>query len=184
MTCVVGLVDSGRVWMGADSAGMDDRYAMQIRKDPKVFRVGGTVFGFTSSFRMGQLLAHSLRLPDLPGRSDDLMGWMVGTLIGEVRRTLKDGGYARKDAEQEQGGVFLVGIRGRLFMVDCDYQVGETICGYNAVGCGDQIALGALFASPDRSPHERVLTALSAAAELSGGVRGPFRIIAGGSVAA
>jgi hypothetical protein len=44
-------------------------------------------------------------------------------------------------------GPFLVGVRGCLFEVGEAYQVGELAAGYSAVGCGAEIALGALHAT-------------------------------------
>jgi len=57
MTCIVGLIDkeSKKIYMGGDSAGVAN-YSLSVRKDPKVFKRYGFIFGFTSSFRMGQLL--------------------------------------------------------------------------------------------------------------------------------
>lgn len=52
MTCVVALKHDGRVYMGADSAGVGG-YSLQIRNDPKIYRVKDLLFGFTTSFRMG-----------------------------------------------------------------------------------------------------------------------------------
>lgn len=52
MTCIVGIVDNGKVYMGADSLGVGG-LSKRVRKDPKLFRVGEFVFGYTSSFRMG-----------------------------------------------------------------------------------------------------------------------------------
>ncbi|MFE2420722.1 hypothetical protein [Streptomyces hokutonensis] len=49
---------------------------------------------------------------------------MATRFINAVRACLKEGGWARKDSEQEQAGVFLVGIHGRLFEVHDDRQVG------------------------------------------------------------
>src|SRR3546814_10742010 len=62
MTCIVGLVDDGKVYLGGDSAGVAG-WSLTVRKDPKVFRVGDCIIGFTSSFRMGPLLAHSFQPP-------------------------------------------------------------------------------------------------------------------------
>jgi hypothetical protein len=59
---------------------------------------------------------------------------MATRFINAVRTCLKDGGWTRKDSEQEQAGVFLVGINGRLFEARGDYQVGEPAGGYAAVG--------------------------------------------------
>jgi hypothetical protein len=48
--------------------------------------------------------------------------------------------------------------------------------GFAAVGCGDQIAHGALFASSTLKGADRVRLALTAAERFSAGVRGPFHI--------
>ena len=54
--------------------------------------------------------------------------------------------------------------------------VAEAADGYAAVGCGDRLALGALFATAGTGlkPRRRVLRALAAAERFSAGVRGPF----------
>ncbi len=39
MTCIVGLVDNGKVYIGGDSAGCAG-YDVRIREDQKVFRNG------------------------------------------------------------------------------------------------------------------------------------------------
>lgn len=122
MTAIVGLVHKNRVHLAGDSAGVGG-YQLTVRADGKVFRNGPYVMGFTHSFRMGQLLRHSLTAPHPEG---DLDAFMVTTFIDAVRTCLKDGGHARKDSEQEEGGTFLVGIAGRLFTVYSDYQVGES----------------------------------------------------------
>ncbi len=54
MTCIAAVAHEGNVWMGADSAGVSG-LALAVRRDPKIYRVGDFLFGFTSSFRMGQL---------------------------------------------------------------------------------------------------------------------------------
>jgi hypothetical protein len=61
---------------------------------------------------------------------------MATFFIDKVRTVLKDGGFATKEKEMEQGGTFLVGIRGRLFSVQSDYQIAESASRFEAVGCG------------------------------------------------
>ena len=119
MTCIVGLVHEGRVWMGADSAGVSG-YQLQTRTDAKVFVHDNMVIGFTSSFRMGQLL-HYAFTPPPRALGVDLHHYMVVDFIDAVRECLRDGGYARKEDEQEQGGNFLVGYAGQLFVIEHDY---------------------------------------------------------------
>lgn len=172
MTAIVGLVHNGTVYIGGDSAGVTG-YSMTVRADSKVFTVGPYVMGFTTSFRMGQLIRYALAAPAPDG---DLDRFMATTFIDAVRECLKTGGWARKDNDREEGGTFLVGVRGRLFTVWDDYQVAAGADGYAAVGCGSELALGALFATARTRvrPERRIMVALQAAERFSAGVRGPF----------
>jgi ATP-dependent protease HslVU (ClpYQ) peptidase subunit len=101
---------------------------------------------------------------------------VVKHFIDAVRECLKNRGWAAKRDERESGGCFLVGYKGRLFRIDDDYQVGIPADGFAAVGCGDQIAHGALYASAHLNGRERLELALRAAERFSAGVRGPFHI--------
>ena len=172
MTCIVGLVHNGTVYMGGDSAGVSG-WDMTIRRDPKVFRNGPYLIGYTSSFRMGQLLRFHLTVPDQDPRHSDEQHMMT-TFIEAVRACLKSGGYTKIESSQEEGGSFLVGYRGVLYDVGADFQVGIPAAQYAAVGCGDQVAHGALFASDHMKPRARLERALQAAELFSAGVRGPF----------
>ena len=127
-----------------------------------MFVNGPYVMGFTSSFRMGQLLRYALS-PPAP-ESSDLHGFMCTAFVDALRACLKDGGWAKKESEQETGGQFLVGV------------VSEAADPYAAVGCGAAPALGALFATAAGrlGPRERLDGALKAAERFSNGVRGPY----------
>jgi hypothetical protein len=175
MTCIVGLIDDdGRVYIGGDSAGVGG-YSLTIRKDRKVFHNGGYLFGATTSFRMLQLLRFAFT-PPVYDSTVDLERFMATTFIDAVRECLKSGGYAQKNNEQESAGHFLVGIAGHLFTIDADYQVGESLDGYDAVGCGEDVALGVLYATPTLKPLIRLELALAGAERHSAGVRGPFYV--------
>jgi ATP-dependent protease HslVU (ClpYQ) peptidase subunit len=181
MTCVAGFVEQGTVWMGADSAGVAG-YDLSVRADQKLFRNGPMLFGFTSSFRMGQILRYSFTVPDHDPRQD-IEKYMSSIFVDAVRECLKSKGFARKENEQEHGGTFVVGYAARLFVIEGDYQVGCPADGFCAVGCGAQIAHGALFALRDLMTPDGVVPgrrqieiALQAAERFSAGVRGPFVI--------
>lgn len=177
MTCVVALRHDGRIYMGADSAGVGGWYSRQNRMDPKIYRVGEMLIGFTTSFRMGQLLGYSLSVPH---HHPDVAieKYMATTFINAVRECLKGGGWAEKDKEQEKGGNFLVAYKGRIFEIQRDYQVAESADAFNAVGCGQDLALGSLHTSQGWTlkPRDRVEIALEAAAAFSAGVHPPFKI--------
>lgn len=172
MTVIVGLVHKGRVHLGGDSAGVSG-YRLTVRRDPKTFTTGPYVMGFTTSFRMGQLLHHAFKAPHPEGNLDR---FMVTTFIDALRTCLKDGGWAQKESEQERAGSFLIGIHSRLYAIDADYQVGEPADGYTAVGCGDELALGALHATATlgMKPRARLTAALAAADHHSAGVSAPY----------
>lgn len=60
MTCVVGLIDkkTKTTYIGGDSLGSTSNLKT-VRKDKKVFKIKNTCLGFTSSFRMGNILAYN-----------------------------------------------------------------------------------------------------------------------------
>jgi ATP-dependent protease HslVU (ClpYQ) peptidase subunit len=181
MTCIAGIVHNGKVYIGGDRAGVAD-YNLMVRKDSKVFRNEEFIIGFTSSFRMGQLLRYKLKPPCLlneDGTSKDLYEYMVTDFVDAVRQCLKDGGFAIRKDYEESGGHFLVGYRDRMFHIGADYQVGESLSGMYAVGCGEHLALGSLYTSSmfELDPEKRITLALKAAQYFSAGVREPFDII-------
>lgn len=175
MTCIAGIVHDGKVYISGDSAGISG-YESAERADKKVFVNGDFAMGFTTSFRMGQILQYAFtpvkRHPD-----QDVMAYMCTAFIDGVRNALKAGGFASANNNTESGGTFLVGYAGRLFSIYDDYQVGETTCGYQAVGCGETHAKGALFATVGQQPLDRLALALKAAEAHSAGVRGPFHTV-------
>ena len=177
MTCIVGVQEHGNVYLGGDSAGVSD-HNLRIRKDSKVFSVGSILFGFTSSFRMGQLLRFSLKIPEQTTPDD--YKYLCTSLIDAIRKCFKKGGYVGTEKSgQELGGDFLIGYKGQLYHVCSDFQVGIPELSYDACGCGEPYALGSLYATEglELGSPERIRRALEAAAKFSGAVAPPFHII-------
>ena len=176
MTCIVGLKHEGKVFIGGDSAGVAG-YDLTIRADEKVFKNGDFVMGFTSSFRMGQLLRYKFKAPYHKPEMDTFE-YMVTEFIDSVRACLKNGGYSREENGEETGGQFLVGYRGELFNINPDFQVGCSTDSFDAVGSGSCVAKGSLFSTRDvMEPGKRIMDALTAAERFNAGVRGPFNIV-------
>ncbi|HEY3997949.1 MAG TPA: hypothetical protein VGO93_03735, partial [Candidatus Xenobia bacterium] len=121
MTCIVSVVQDKVVYMAADSAAVSG-VDLQLRADQKVFRRGPFLIGFTTSFRMGQILRYHLEVPARP-KEMTVRRYMSTTFLDRVRDCLKAGGWAARNNEREEGGAFIVGYRGRLFRVEDDYQV-------------------------------------------------------------
>ncbi len=70
----------------------------------------------------------------------------------------------------------MVGVRGRLFVVESDYQVVEPTAPFAAIGSGAAYALGSMATSRGR-PVARITQALKVAERFSGAVRGPFTVL-------
>jgi len=176
MTCIVGLVDKGTVYMGGDSAGVGG-LSISIRTDEKVFINGPFIMGFTTSFRMGQLLRFKFDCPQQTNGQDDFE-YMVTTFIDSVRKCFASNGYGKmQERDNNVGGTFLVGYKGVLYTIHSDFQVGRSALQYDAVGCGDDIALGSLFSTVGKPPQQRVKTALEAASKFSAGVAPPYTML-------
>lgn len=172
MTCIVGIAHEGKVILGADSAGVDG-LDLRIRKDRKVFRNGELIFGGTTSFRMLQLLEFELTPPPIV-EGQEPYAYAVKALVPSIRATLKSGGFAKIDSGREEGGSFLVGFRGHLFAIYNDFQVAESTENFEAVGCGEGYAMGAMHALRSADPLDRLKAGLEAAAAFSAGVAPPF----------
>lgn len=185
MTCVVGVVQDGRVYMGADSAetGVHD---LMLRSDQQVFRAGRVLIGFSGSFRAGDLLHFTIELPQPPDATmtsgqaveTTLHKFMVQEFVTKVQKGFQESGFASRDKDtgQERGGWFMVGCSGHLFTIAADYRVVEACDGYDALGAGSGAALGALYATRGEDAVQRVCKALGAAAGLTGAVRPPFHV--------
>lgn len=171
VTCIVGLVHDGKVTIGGDSAGVA---GLKLSSHPhiKVFRNGSYVIGYTTSFRMGSILHYSF---DPPEPEKDLDRMMNTSFIDAMRKSFDAAGYLENKSGVESAGTFMVGINGRLFTVQDDLAVLPEP-EYAAVGCGAEIALGAMYASRG-SAKKRITTALGAAEQFSGGVRGPYTLV-------
>jgi ATP-dependent protease HslVU (ClpYQ) peptidase subunit len=174
MTCVVGLVSRDRVYIGVDSAAVSG-WTRRESELCKGFRRGPFLIGYTTSFRMGQLLEHHLDVPkQRAGQSD--MSYMVTEFIEAARKLFKEKGFTKVEANKERGGQFLVGYQGCLYSIENDFQVGKMSDGYDSVGSGSDFALGAMASLPKLSPTRRIRRALEIAAHFNMGVCAPFHI--------
>jgi hypothetical protein len=165
--------------MGGDSAavsGMD----IQVCSNPKIFKIRDFVIGYTSSFRMGQLLQYNL---DLPERSTESPGtdleYLVAEFIPAVRKTLSIGGYTTIVNNNESGGVFLVAYKRKAYCVWHDFQIIRNDAGFVACGSGESYAIGALGVMDllNGNPVEAVRKALEVAGRFSAAVRPPYYVI-------
>jgi len=140
MTCIIGLVHEKTVYMGADSAaGNVQTYKISATVLPKVFQVGSFLIGYTTSFRMGQALQYGLLPEHNEGKT--VTDFILTDFIDAVRECLKKKGFARVNNNEESGGEFLVGYKGRLFHIGDGFGITEPADRLDACGCGEGYAL-------------------------------------------
>lgn len=177
MTCIIAYVEGGKVYMGGDSAGSSEEFTSN-RVQPKVFVNGEFCFGYTGSFRLGQIMEHCFDPSDLPKRGEDVMKYMVRKFVPDLKMAFDLNDWPFHDDEKKVLGI-LVGVRGHLYEIEYDYQVGEWDLPYFAIGSGAPYAMGAMHAlHPSILPAtDKINLSLEAAKSFDPSVSGPFKIV-------
>jgi len=169
MSCVVALINNGKIYMGADGVSTNGRAEHRPIHCEKIFWNKEYLIGFTGSIRNGQLIKSDYFSPpedikDLPDAMYDHFT-KKGVICND------------EDGTVIQQSNFLIAWKGEIYDILVDFQMNKTYGDYNAIGSGANTALGSFFTSRRfKSPTKRVLTALKAAAEFSFAVGEPYTI--------
>lgn len=177
MTCIVGLETEDGVILGGDSAASGNSHTTSV-KNQKVFNIGSQFgVGYTSSFRMGQILKRDFdpRSFDYDG-IDDKFNFTIEEVVPMIRKIMKDGGYSKVESNREKGGLFLFAVADELFKIQKDFSVIKPKK-YSAIGSGYKQARGSLYSTEHYNPEKRVKIAIRAAAESQDGVSLPLNTI-------
>lgn len=187
MTCVVGIIDkeNNKIYIGSDTICSDGNLKWD-RKDSKIFKKGPFIFGFTGSYRMGQVIKYHSKIDNLwsifePESDDKEHEFLVTMYIPHLRSILMEHGVLSKDEDgTDSSHTFLIGFNNRLFSIESDFQVAESADNYNSIGSGVEIALGSLYTSTmmsDVSIRDRIQIAIEAAMTFVPTVGGEIDII-------
>ena len=169
MSCVVGLLNDGKIYMGSDGIATTEDGERRPIICNKMFTNKDYLLGFTGSVRHGQVIGP--KFFDPPESVYDLPDAM--------REQFKEKGAALTvDTGQEMHSCnFLVGHKGRLFEILIDFQMNEIRGDFTAIGSGGTYAMGSLFATKKwKSPEKRVINSLEAATEYDSSCGIPFTI--------
>jgi hypothetical protein len=175
VTAIAGFADGTRVWVGGDSASGRGT-ELRVRGEGKVFVLDGRmVLGFCGSARVADVVRYKLKPPDHDPRKPD-REYLAAAFVDAMRAALKEAGTLTvKGGTEHMGGEFLLGYRGNLYAMYGDFQLGVLDDGIGAVGCGQDLCLGALAVGKGE-PEDRVRAALAVAERFSAFVRGPFHV--------
>lgn len=175
MTCVVGIANPGRGSLVAFDSLSGSNGTYRIRRDPKGAKLAPWLaFGYTTSYRFGQILAHYLTVGVKP---EDPYEWAVREFVPEMRRVLGEHGWLKTENGREDAGTVVVACRDRVFTIHDDFQVAELEFGYAACGSGEYHAYGALHALRGETPRRQAIRALEAAEAGSVWVRRPWHVL-------
>lgn len=175
MTCIVAISHNNKVYMGGDSAAVDeDSSIVSSRKEPKVFLKNGYLLGYSGSFRFGKVIQHSFNPPKIS--DDNIDRFLNTTFVNSLRECCE---LNKIDpSSEEDSSEMIVGVAGRVFEFCNDWHLGEDINNFNAIGSGTKFALGSLYSTRRiKSPSARIQLALESAEKFSPSVRGPFTIL-------
>ena len=171
MSCIVGLVDKKKVYLGCDGIASTEDGDTHPVHAIKIFKRGSYLFGFAGSIRTGQIIQRaSYKLPKT------IWGWpdVIREQITEKGAMVRGEGQV-----QIQMSNFLIANKGKLYELLSDFQINEVNEeGYAAIGAGSTIALGSLFTSKglDFTPEQRIYLALNASTEFVASCGPPYTI--------
>lgn len=182
MTAILGLIHRGHTYIGADSIAVGSQDGrMYPMKDPKVWRSGGMIVGAAgrAGYKSAFLACPPPRLDRGADALEQLRRWLPRFHKSAERYGLV--GQGEDGTPQVDGGA-IIGVRGRLFEVNGTYDVGEVDGPIVAIGCGGDLALGALVTlidgpGPMPGPRGAITFALGMAERFHAFVRGPFVIL-------
>jgi len=180
ITCIVGIVENGVVYIGGDSAGIDKEHNITIIAQDKVNRRNGLLIGFSGQFRASQIVLYSAEIPNPKNHDLTPEQYMCGLLVPEIQKTLKMNGSIKTKNDQEMMGAdFLFGFNGKLFGLQNDFGVIDALDDHLAIGRGSDYAFGALHVlfNEDINPEEKLFKALEASEYYNGGVKKPFIVM-------
>ena len=171
MTCVSGIIQDGRIYMGADSqASCADE--TRARKDLKIFKNSHLLIGYCGSFAIGQMLQKEYWKPPTD----------IHKIVPSVKKHLEKNSLlcsSPEDGSILMPSEFLIGYKRnrilKFFEIQIDFQLAEYLDNFSAIGSGRMYALASLYETREiKDPKKRILRSLECAAYFSPTVGQPF----------
>jgi ATP-dependent protease HslVU (ClpYQ) peptidase subunit len=178
MSVIVGIVRSGVIHMGADSY-VGSGWDCGLMSTPKIFELGEMVIGFSGDVSVLNAIRYRLKVPE-HGEEETDEAFLAVKVADALRGAIGEAGrLMKKDDVESTRASMLIGYRGNLYRIGSEFSVLRRAQEYEAVGAGEDYALGALFAGKkNRDGVKKILTtALMAASQHSAVVSPPFVFI-------
>jgi ATP-dependent protease HslVU (ClpYQ) peptidase subunit len=169
MSCVIGLLNNGRLYMASDGIATTEEGERRPVICIKLFKNKNYLIGYTGSVRHGQVLGPKFFEPPTN----------VYELPDAIRQKFIDTGciLTTETGQQVHSSNILVGYRGHLFEILIDFQMNEVSGDFTSIGSGSPYAMGSLFATKKwKSPEKRIINALDCAREYDRSCGRPYAI--------
>ena len=159
MTCIIAHTNGTSSFIAGDKLGSNG-FTKAVQTEPKVFEkefikinddAGLTrtkeimALGYTTSFRMGQLLNYNLTLPEQV-EGETFSQYLVLKVIPIIRQMFKDEWGARDASQDVGGGQFIILHNHTIYEVQEDFSVLQPKTQITAVGSGTYHAIASMSA--------------------------------------
>lgn len=180
MTCIIATINNGKVHMLGDRLGSNGFTKEIYLKNDKVFKVEDFIIGYTTSFRMGQILQYSWQ-PPKHSKDDSDDEYFYKHVISSLKKTFAANDFGHKDKTEFNGGNFLIGWKGRIFEIQDNLSALE-YSNHASVGSGCYHAVAAMQAMKNFNiladdPESLMKNALHIAADCTTGVSKEYNYI-------
>lgn len=180
MTCIIGIVDGDRVWVGSDSC-MSTNWMKTTVSKPRVVRLSperSLIAASTGDLRLLNLL-HTFPYPVTKLASSEAHSYIMGTFPDRLREFASERGFLETTNGRASLGdnSVLIAFGSAIYHVGALFGVHKVGRSFHAIGSGAEVAMGALQVMGKRaSPQVRIRRALEAASEIAQQVAPPFEI--------
>lgn len=140
MTCIIAFHHNDRVVLAGDKIAVSG-CQKTISQQPKVFHNGDFMIGYTSSFRMGQILKFKWQPPKIK-KGQTAENYLHTDTIDSIRKVFEDNWFL--DKTKNGWGTFIICYENKIFQISDDLGVIENVEHIESCGCGRELARGAL----------------------------------------
>ena len=169
MSLVIGIKDKDRIVLGADKqVSTGDSKDHTSTKIWPVAELPGAIMGSVGSARASQIIQYSNIIDKNLFDGEISTDFVICSLAPTIAEGLKHNGINLDTKEEAvcemMPNSFIFAYKDRAWLIWNDLSVTE-LDSYLAIGSGSDVAKGALFATKNKNPFERIVTAIDAAAE-------------------
>lgn len=173
MSVAIGIETDGGAWLAVDSAISED--GICDLGGGKLIKRGSYAIASVGYARAADVLMHHLDVPG-PVSDEHVMSWAVTSLVPALQTLADDHDPWKGKDDADDGWSLLVAVGGVILSVGGDYAIHRSQRGYQALGTGAAVALGALYATQGEDARIRCVSAVRAAATWCTTVREPAEL--------